>query len=247
MALFILQPGLQPLGQFDVMDSDLSSILGGEIAVLDIASRSNTASRDGYDSRAAADARDGYVSPDVSEDIYSSYRPVVRLADGYSTDFLDSFKSNIRIEPYKLFYLIDDGINFYGTLAGSIVGSVCGLTTVGGATIGPHSAAGSGKLTLWDKPGLYGVSLTALSADVVPTAAGTNVYDTPLPGELLYREHNTGKMTSASITEDKIALFIELSGSNSLVTTPAKLVGASEVFDRIVIQYLGATFNMVNG
>jgi hypothetical protein len=40
-----------------------------------------------------------------------------------------------------------------------------------------------------------------------------------------------------------MAQFVEVSGNRSLVTTPARLVGASEVFDRIVIQYLGSGFN----
>ncbi len=44
MALYLLQPGLQPLGQFDFLDTDLDNVLGGELGTWDEASRTNTAS-----------------------------------------------------------------------------------------------------------------------------------------------------------------------------------------------------------
>ena len=141
--------------------------------------------------------------------------------------------------------MLDDGVAGYGTAFGTLIGNPLGLSTTvasGGSLIGPHTAQGSGKVTAWHLEGLYGVSLTALAADVVPTASG-NLYDTPLPGELLYREATTGKLTRVATSTDKIALFVELSGNGSLVTTPARLVGAAEVFDRIKMQYLGSTHN----
>ncbi len=236
MALFILQPGIEPLGQLDFLDSDLDNILGGEIGVPDEASRTNTSTE-----TAAADALDGYVADQVSEGTPTASRSIVRLADGYSTSFLDATKGNIRVEPYKVFYLLDDGKKHYGTLFGEVLGSPAGLGT-SGTRLGPHTAAASGKVTCWDKMGLYAVSLDALASDVVPTASG-NLYDTPLPGELLYRGDATGKLTRTSTTEDKIAMFVELTNGRSLVTTPARLVGATEVFDRVVIEYFGAYFN----
>ena len=42
MALFILQPGIQPLGQFDFLDTDLANVLGGEIGAWAEASRTNS-------------------------------------------------------------------------------------------------------------------------------------------------------------------------------------------------------------
>ena len=236
MGLFILQPGIEPLGQLDFLDTDLDNVLGGEIGVPDEATRTNSSTE-----KASADARDGYVANAVSEGTPAATRSIVRIADGYSTTFLDTTKGSIRIEPYKVFYLLDDGKQYYGTLFGEVLGSPTGLGT-SGTRLGPHTAAASGKVTCWDKMGLYAVSLNALSADVVPTASG-NLYDTPLPGEVLYREHNTGKLTRTSTTEDKIAMFVELTNNRSLVNTPAKLVGATEVFDRVVIEYFGAYFN----
>lgn len=223
MALFVLNPGLDPLGNFDVLDTDQSSILGGECMVLDEASRTVTSSE-----KAAADVLDGYIADAIDTGTPTATRTIARIADSTS-------------ETTDLFYLADDGIAFYGTLFGVTVGNPVGLNTTGTA-LGPHSAAGSGKVTLWDKPGMYGVSLTALTSDVVPTSSG-NLYDTPLPGTLLYRAQTTGLLTRATASSDKIALFIELAGDGSLVTTPGRLVGASESWDRIVIQYLGAGHN----
>ena len=84
------------------------------------------------------------------------------------------------------------------------------------------------------------MSIDALAADVL---GGVNLNDTPLPGETLYREHKTGRLTRDPITADRAALFVELADNGSLVNTPGRLVGAADAFDRIVIHYMGATFN----
>lgn len=222
MALFLLNPGLQPLGDFDCLDTDQSSILGGEVMTLDEASRTITTTE-----KAAYDVLDGYVADEVDTGTPTATRVVARIADETS-------------ETYDVFYLSDDGTAFYGVMFGSVIGSPAGLSTTG-TNLGPHTQSGSGKVTLWDKPGLYGVSLTALASDVVPTSSG-NLYDTPLPGQLLYRS-TAGRLTRSAGTSDKVAQFVELTDAGSLVTTPARLVGAAEVFDRIKIQYLGATHN----
>ena len=119
---------------------------------------------------------------------------------------------------------------------GSVIGSPVGLSTTG-TNLGPHTTSGSGKVTLWHEAGVYGVSLDALATDVVPTSSG-NLYDTPLPGQFLYRS-TSGTLTRATTTTDKIAQFIELTDKGSMVNTSARLVGASEVFDRIKIYFLG--------
>lgn len=223
MALFILNPGISPLGDFDVLDTDQTSILGGEIMVLTEASRTITSAE-----KAAADVLDGYLADAVDTGTPTATRTIARIADNTS-------------ETTDLFYLSDDGVAFYGTLFGSTIGDPVGLSTSGTA-LGPNTMAGSGKVTLWDKPGLYAVSLTALNADVVPTSSG-NLYDTPLPGTLLYRGQTDGRLTRTTSSSDKVALFVELASDGSLVTTPTRLVGATETWDRIKIQYLGATHN----
>ena len=234
MALYILQPGLEPLGQYDFLDTDLANVLGGELGVFDV----TTAVANTSTEKHAFDA-DGYVSNLIDVGTKTAKRPLLRIADGYSDSFLDSTKGNIKIEPYKLFYLLDDGKSGYGTLFGQTIGVPVGLSTTG-TNQGPHTASGSGKVTAWGKRGLYGISLDALSNTVVPNTSG-NLYDTPIPGELLYREHNTGKLTRTVTTEDKVAIFVELTGNRSLVNTPRNLVGGAPSFDRVVIQYFGAT------
>jgi len=236
MALYLLQPGLQPLGQFDCLDTDLANVLGGEVGTLDEASRTNSASE-----KAASDVLDGYVADEVDVGTPTASRPVLRIAD-------------TATETRKLFYLLDDGQAHYGTLFGELIGTPVGLATTtssGGSLLGPHTAAGSGKVTAWDKPGLYAVSSDALHASLDPNTSGSpggpgGLNDTPLPGDLLYREPTSGKLsvsTAAVAAADKIGMFVETSGSGSLVTTPGKLVGAAETFDRVKFQYLGATHN----
>lgn len=225
MALFLYQPGVQPLGQYDFLDTDVSSLLGGQIGTLDEASRTITSTE-----KAAQDVLDGYLADQVDVGTPDASRPVLRLADESS-------------ESTDLFYLLDDGTTHYGTLFGELIGTPVGLATTtssGGSALGPSTAAGSGKVTAWDKPGVYGVSTDALDSDVL---GGDNQNDTPLPGELLYRGSTTAQLTRATTSSDKIALFIELAGNGSLVNTPNDLVGATESFDRIKIQYLGATHN----
>ena len=158
-------------------------------------------------------------------------RPILRLADTSS-------------EARKVFYLLDDGTTDYGTSFGDLIGNPVGLSTTvasGGVAIGPSTIRGSGKATAWDKPGLYAVSSAQLDDDVL--GVGGNLNDTPLPGELLYRGSTTAQLTRATTSTDKVALFIELASNGSLVTTPNRLVGATEAFDRIVVQYLGAVHN----
>lgn len=222
MALFLLNPGLHPLGDFDCLDTDLDNVLGGEVMVLDEASRTVTASE-----KAAYDVLDGYVADEVDTGTPTATRVVARIADEAS-------------ETFNVFYLADDGKANYGVMFGSVIGAPVGLSTTG-TNLGPHTATGSGKVTLWDKPGLYAVSYDAVGGGLNPRTGNLN--DTPLPGTVLYRETLTGKLTEATGTGDKIAAFVELASNGSLVNTPARLVGASETFDRLKIQYFGAHHN----
>lgn len=228
MALYLLQPGVQPLGQFDFLDTDLANVLGGEVGVLDEAARANSATE-----KAASDVLDGYLADEVDTGTPTASRSVLRIADE-------------TVESVKAFYLLDDGQAGYGTLLGTLIGVPVGLATTvasGGSLLGPHTAAASGKVTAWDKPGMYAVSGDAVGGLLNPNTGNLN--DTPAPGTLLYREGSTGKLTEDTTSGDKLALFVELrgTGGGSLVNTPAELVGATPVFDRLVIQYLGATHN----
>lgn len=191
MALKILQPGIQPIGQFDGYDSEYLTTKGGEVGTLiGVPLGSDRAAKD-------ADGSDGYVNnmrPAVTITLASGNRPL---------------------------YLIDDGIAGYGTLFGSVLGGVAGQLT-NGTLIGPHTATGSGKLTCWDKPGLYAVTLDAVDQGddgLVPSNTGLSV------GDPLYATVN-GLLTpdQASAFENVVVgRFVNFDTNGSLVTTPAFL------------------------
>ena len=230
MALYVLQPGIQPLGQFDFLDTDLPNVKGGELATWDEASRVNTLAE-----KAAFDAKDGYVADQMETPTFdaTATRPVLKLASASSTG--------------KAIYLTDDGIAGYGTVFGTLIGAPVGLGTsvAGGVVLGPSTARASGKVTVWDKEGLYAVSLDAVHSDAtVLNGTLASGLDTPLPGDVLYVTSSGKICRSAISTAVKAAVFIEMSGNGSLVTTPGKLIGASETFDRIKIQFLGAQKNV---
>ena len=214
MALKILQPGIQPLGQFDVLDGYLDSIKGGEVGTLTSASRTNTASE-----TAAADVLDGYVN--VSSTLK---RAAVTL--------------NIHREGVRPLWLLDDGKTGYGTLFGQVIGTSVGLKT-SGTNLGPHSAAASGKVTCWDKDGLYGVTLDAMDTSASDGMTPTNT--SLSPGDALYIT-SLGLITPTSGssvgTGAVVGRFVEFETTAvSLVRTPASLVGAAEEVEYAVISY----------
>jgi hypothetical protein len=204
MALRLQQPGVQPLGQFDGLDAQTLTVKGGEVATLVgvAVTGSDKAAKD-------ADGSDGYVGVPPSH-----YRPAV-------TTTLTSGNRPL--------FLVDDGTTYYGTLLGQVVGGTAGQVVTGGAQLGPHTATGSGKLTLWDKPGLYAVTLDAVDTDaasgLVPTNSGLSV------GDPLYAT-TAGLLTpddTAAFEQGPaliVARFVEFTTDQSLVTTPAHLVSA---------------------
>lgn len=198
MALKLEQSGVQPLGQFDGKDDEVTSFKGGEVCTL----TGVTAKHSGGTDMAAADV-DGYTTANT--------RPAVTktLTDG--------------VRPL---FLADDGTANYGTLFGQVVGGSVGQST-GGAALGPHTASGSGKVTLWDKPGTYSVTLDAADATAV---TGLNLTNPTLAvGDELYAT-TAGLLTpngSASFEAGLVVgRFIEFATNGSLVTTPLSLVSA---------------------
>lgn len=198
MALRLLNSGIEPVGSYDGLDSEVTSFLGGEVCTLTgVALDSDNAAKD-------SDGSDGYVGTS------SKTRPAVTL----------SLSSGDR--PL---FLADDGLAKYGTLFGEVVGSTVGQVSTGGTVLGPHTAEASGKITLWDKPGHYAVSL-----DAVDTTSGTGLNPdnaTLAVGDALYAT-SAGKLTPASGSTFEgglvVARFVEFSTDRSLVTTPNHLV-----------------------
>ncbi len=207
MSLKLLQPGTQPLGQFDALDADTLAVKGGE--VMTFGSVVATSATD----KGAADAFDGYV--------WSASRAVVKLA------------KSAGLRPLML---ADDGITGYGTLFGTVVGGtvgqqVNGPNSVTGAVLGPHTATGSGKVTCWDKPGLYAVSLDACDPDTAKGLQPTYALATGTPltytsAGLLTPNAGGGNGVSTDGTSNVVGRFVEFVTNGSLVTTPNYLVAA---------------------
>ncbi len=217
MALFPLNPGLMPLGQFDCLDSDIASVTGGEVMTFGLVTHGTSTDK------AASDATDGYAYDAVAT---IKNRALAKLATAASS----------------VNFLADDGLAGYGTMFGETIGTYAGLT-VTGTNLGPHTAAASGKVTLWDKPGLYEVSTSSLASDFVSVLAGSGTGIAP--GTVLGHT-NVGKLAHASCTavapvaSSGVATFVEFSSGGSLVTTPARLVGTttlSVLYPRIVIAF----------
>ena len=204
MALELVQSGMQPLGQFDGYDAIYTTVRGGEVGtIIGIAVGTDVAAKD-------ADGTDGYVGNPAT-------RPVV---------------TTLLTAGDRPLYLIDDGLRNYGTLFGSVLGQVAGQFSYGlnqyGPVLGPHTATASGKLTCWDKPGTYAVTLDAVDTTAVTGLTTNN--PTLQIGDILYATA-TGLLTpDATVRFENVViarfLNFETWKGGSLVTTPVHLVSA---------------------
>ncbi len=199
MALKLLNPGINPLGQFDALDADIADVKGGEVLQFGTVDFNTV---DSFVDSSAYDSNDGYVLDTTPQ------RPVLRLAyDGYSAPVM----------------LADDGVAGYGTLFGTVVGGSVGQSTGAATPLGPHTATGSGKLTAWDKPGLYAVSTDACDLTVANAVTGNALrfyVSGPKRGQLTTAAHST------TVSEVVAGYFVSFESNGSLVNTPNKLVNA---------------------
>jgi hypothetical protein len=208
MALIPLNPGVQPLGIFDMKNTQAAGLLGGEVMTFGTASRTNSASEN--------------AAADVTGDGYGTNRTVAQLATA-SVDFVA---------------LCDEGTSpGYFTMLGSVIGGNTGMT-LSGSVLGPNTTAGSGKVTLWDKPGLYEVTLDAVAASF-QAGAGLNGLT---PGAVIGHT-NVGKLShsieNGAVAATGCAIFVEFAGPSGLVTTPAWIVGGTNTVDRVKVAFLG--------
>jgi len=211
MALVLLNPnGCTPIS-LDGYDALSSSILGGECAKI-------TAYGVTGSDKHAKDVDDGYSVTGLN-----TVRPIVSLTmDGNETGG---------------FFLTDDGSTNYGVCFGVVVGGTAGQVVSGGTNLGPNTMTGSGKVTLWMTPGLYGVTLDALDATFAASTSvtvGTTLSYTSA-GKLCLSAQKVG---SAPV----VARFVEFSASGSLVTTPHSLTrlgiaGGTVSFKHAVIMW----------
>lgn len=206
MALKLVNQAGNALGQFDGKDDEVLDLKGGEVVTF------VSVDVDSSD-KAAKDAFDGYTNPSgTAKRVYVTST----LAD-------DS----------RPLMLADDGIAGYGTLFGTVVGGTVGQTSYGldsvvpaSALLGPHTAAGSGKVTCWHLPGVYAVSLDACDDDAADGLQPTNT--TITTGQALTYTA-TGLLTpvgsAAAVTSAPVVgTLIDFETKGSLVTTPNKLV-----------------------
>jgi hypothetical protein len=218
MSLKLLQPGLQPLGQFDGLDSDVLTLKGGE--VVSFASVTTNAqpgvTTSGLD-QAAYDVFDGYVNQSGT-----LKRPAVTRL------FNTNGSTGLPVVTSRPLMLSDEGITGYGTLFGSVVGGtigqqVNGPTTFTGAVLGPSTATGSGKVTCWHLAGLYAVSLDNTDGYLQPTNTALTV-GAPLSftNMGLLTPLGNNQLSNAPV----VAHLVEFNSNQSLVTTPNFLVAA---------------------
>jgi len=204
MALKLLQVGREPLGQFDGYDLDYLTITGGEIGRF--ISVAYTLQPGASVDSAAADVFDGYSPASMTRPAITRTLPATAAT-------------------YRPLFLLDEGIVGYGTMLGTVVGGVVGQSVpnpsnlVGATVLGPHTATGSGKVTCWDKPGLYGVTTGSLATSLTVNSAVQ-------AGDPLYA-NTTGNLSAtaaesfdfASGNPTIVGRFVEFGTNGSLVTT----------------------------
>jgi hypothetical protein len=205
MALVLHFSGREPLGSYDGYDSTYLTVKGGEVMTWMAISTTST------DLATADIHNDGYVGTT------SQVRPAATFASASTS---------------RPLFLSDDGTLYYGTLFGAVVGGVAGQqanspTVFTGAVLGPHTSTGSGKVTLWDKPGVYGTTLDAVDAasdGLVPTNASLTVGTslTYTSKGLLTPVGSTNAVSGAPT----VARLSSFETNGSLVTTPQNLVAA---------------------
>ena len=175
MALKLLNPGLRPLGMFDLDDESSGNLVGGEYVEL---------------IRADEDDAEAYAA-DVGQ-----------LQD---TEGMLSFQTSLRTDGNLGGLADegrDEYGTLFGSLIGSNAGQA--TTQSGAVVIGPTTDRGSGKVTVWAQAGLYGVNgqqddeLAALNANdpVHADADGTLGDDTGSGSQVgIY----VGAMTDSSL------------------------------------------------
>ena len=198
MTLYPLQT-LIP-SSYDCLDSVLATIKGGEVVRV-----TNTSLTSG--DQAAQDEFDGY-----SFNVGTQMRPVV---------------TNVLSSGARPLGLADDGTTGYGTYLGSVVGGAVGQQVVPGASQGPHTATGSGKLTVWFMDGFYSVSLDACDTT---TATGLTVGNSTLRGGDPLYATAAGKLTpniSAAFESVVVAHFIRFATNGAKVSTQPYMVSTA--------------------
>lgn len=153
MALKLLNPGLRPLGMFDLEDADAGTVVGGEFCQLQSMA---------VDDAEAYAADVGQLSDTDTGVNFTRARRVNGRLGGLADEGRDEYGT------------------LFGNLIGSNAGRA--TSESGAVVIGPSTDRASGKVTVWAQQGLYGVTdqqddeLTALQANAaVHSTAGSGL------------------------------------------------------------------------
>lgn len=151
MALKLLNPGLRPLGMFDLDDTDNENLVGGEYVEL----QSDDNAVEAY----AADA--GQLTANESIVSFARTSRTAGRLGGLADEGIEGYGT------------------LFGELIGSTAGQATSQS--GAVVIGPRTNAGSGKVTVWATAGLYGVTdegvegeLAGAAQNAVLSANGTS-------------------------------------------------------------------------
>jgi len=201
MALKLLNPGLRPLGMFDLLDADAANLVGGEYVQL----------------AEANPLVEGYAA-DVGQ---------LLETDGNTVLFGRSSRTAASLGG-----LADEGIDEYGTLFGSLIGSNTGRATSqsGAVVIGPETNRGSGKVTVWAQAGLYGVNGQAGDpADSELAAMDANA--------AIRATTDSGLLGDGNV--DQVGTYVGAMTDSSLVSTTNAAAGLDSETEYHAIWFLG--------
>lgn len=145
MALKLLNPGLRPLGMFDLDDESNGALVGGEYVELQ---------------QADEDDAEAYAA-DVGQ--LTDTGGMLSFAPATSSTALGGLADEG----------VDEYGTLFGSLIGANTGKATSQS--GAVVIGPATDRASGKVTVWAQAGLYGVSGDACTFDDTPLAANAAV------------------------------------------------------------------------
>jgi hypothetical protein len=223
MSMNPLNAQSNPLGIFDGLDSNITSLLGGEVVGF---TSINITSTDKH----APDVNDGYsgtttkVRPGITSVLTSGMRPL---------------------------YLADEGVAGYGTSFGQIVGGTLGQVITGGAQLGPHTTTGSGKVSMWG-PGMYAISLDAVDTTALTGLVPANTSLVPGTALYATTAGKLTPAIGSAFEAVVVARFIEFQVSQSKSTTRRDMVtalnspvgistGGNPAFTQVVVYFHGGT------
>ena len=225
MALKLLQPGLRPMGQFDI-DNDVTkaNITGGELMSLQTPA--------------------GSVAETAAADV-STPGPAAEAA--FAADCTLQSKLETSGTDLIIGFLSDEGVAGYGTLFGSLIGAGTGLATQSGAAggavvIGPRTSSGSDKVTLHHAPGLYGFD-GPVDGTTTAVGAASDCWSGTIDATVgtHYSTDGNGKWATSSTNDQAHCIMLGSMTDESLVSTTAAAATGSAVVGSYAMYFLGAT------